>query len=121
MHELSIANSILEIVTEVAEKEGALTVKVIHLEIGELSCVADAALNFAFEVAREGTLAEHAELAIHRHPVKVRCTPCDKVVALKSTQSFRCPECDTPTAEIVSGRELEVSRVELVEGELATH
>ena len=96
-----------------AAREKASAVKVIHLEIGELSCVADRALLFAFEVARVGTVAEEAELAIRRHPVTVRCQPCRREVVLESAQLLKCPVCGTPSNDIVSGRELEVSRIEV--------
>ena len=115
MHELSIARNIVEIVSQVAQEENSPRVSVIHLQIGALSCVVPSALEFAFEVAAEGTPTQGACLEIECMPVVVHCENCETEVALESPQSFRCPQCNKPTPNIVSGRELEIARVELEE------
>ncbi|HZV01722.1 MAG TPA: hydrogenase maturation nickel metallochaperone HypA [Planctomycetota bacterium] len=63
MHELGLISEVLAIVEE--ESKGA-PVKRIVLEVGPLACVLEDALRFAFELAREGTVAEAAELEIVR-------------------------------------------------------
>lgn len=121
MHELSIARNIVEIVSQVALEENSPRVSVIHLEIGALSCVVPSALEFAFEVASEGTPTQGASLKIECLPVVVHCENCETEVALESPQSFRCPQCEKPTPNIVSGRELEIARVELEEEAVCAH
>lgn len=116
MHELSIARNIVEIVTRVAEEEKSSRVSVIYLEVGELSCLVPSALEFAFEVAAQGSPAEGATLKFQHLPVTVYCSGCQEEVALASPQRFRCPSCDQPSSDIRSGRELEIARVELEEG-----
>jgi hydrogenase nickel incorporation protein HypA/HybF len=113
VHELSIARNIVSIVTQVAQEENSPRVCVIHLEVGELSCLVPSALEFAFEVAAQGSPAEGAKLHFKHLPVMVFCHTCDKEVALPSAQRFRCPLCDEPTSDLRSGRELEIARVEL--------
>jgi hydrogenase nickel incorporation protein HypA/HybF len=61
MHELGLIQEVLDIVE--SESKGA-RVKRIVLEVGELTAVFPEALRFAFELAREGTVAESAELEI---------------------------------------------------------
>lgn len=75
MHELSLAQSVVEIVEEAARREGAARVASVRLELGELSHVEPESLAFAFEVAaREGS-ARGARLEFLRvpgHAMRVR-------------------------------------------------
>ena len=115
MHELSIAHNLVELVSEVAHKERAPRVCAINLRLGELSCVNQGSLRFCFEVVAADSPASGATLNFEEVPVQVYCQECDRVGALESIQSFRCPYCQAATADIRSGRELEIVSVELEE------
>ena len=108
-----MASNIVEIVCQVAREEQASRVLVIHLVIGELSCVAEDSLRFAFEVVARGTAAASASLSIEKRPVVVHCPACEEDLALESPQEFRCPRCGQFTGQLVSGRELEIDRIEV--------
>jgi hydrogenase nickel incorporation protein HypA/HybF len=54
-----------------------------------------------------------SRLVIQDAPVIVYCPTCQAERALSSIQSFVCPVCDTPTPELVRGRELEVVGLEI--------
>jgi hydrogenase nickel incorporation protein HypA/HybF len=112
MHELSIALSILDVVEEQAsQQEGR--VAAIHLRLGPLSGVVKEALLSSYEMAREGTPLAQAELMIEEMPLVIRCSVCAEDRTIASAQSFCCPVCGTPSADIVSGRELEVFAFEI--------
>jgi hydrogenase nickel incorporation protein HypA/HybF len=64
MHELSIALSIIDGVTEEAGQHGGGAVRAVHLRLGRLSGVVREALLFAYDQACEGTLLEGSELRI---------------------------------------------------------
>ena len=64
MHELSIAISIVEGVSEEAERNGGGIIRAVHLRLGRLSGVVRDALLFAWEAAREGTPLQESELRI---------------------------------------------------------
>ncbi len=113
MHELSIAVSMIEAVTEEAERAGAERVSVVHLKLGPLSGVVRDALMFSFEVAAAGTLLEGATLEIEDVPVVVFCEPCQAEKPLPDLYGFRCPDCGTPTSDIRQGRELEITAIEI--------
>ncbi len=113
MHELSIAHSIVEIASRVAREENASRVEIIYLTIGELSCVSSEALDFAFEVAARNTPVEGARVVVEKKPVVVHCPQCEKEQPLETPQRFVCPVCQTPVSKIVSGRELDVDRIQL--------
>jgi hydrogenase nickel incorporation protein HypA/HybF len=113
MHELSIALSILDVAAEEAERRGGLRVVAVHLKLGPLSGVVKEALVSAYELAREGSPLENSRLAIEEVPIVVHCPACAADSPVESIQQLCCSACGTPTAEIVSGRELEVTALEI--------
>ena len=76
MHEMSLAESVIEIVATAAERASAVHVNTIRLEIGELSCVGADALRFCFDAVARGTVAERARLEIIRIPGEGACDAC---------------------------------------------
>lgn len=114
MHELSIAVSLLEIAEQRAVEEGAERIARLFLKIGPLSGVVPDALSFAFEVASESTLAEGASLEIENVPVSVFCPACDLEAAVDSIYALRCSTCGSPTHDIRTGNELEITSMEIV-------
>jgi len=113
LHELSIAHSIVEIVSRVAREQNSSRVETIYLSVGELSCVSAEALNFAFEVAARDTPAEKARIVIERKPVVAHCPDCDEKRVLTTPERLVCPVCGRPVSTLVGGRELDVDRIEL--------
>jgi hydrogenase nickel incorporation protein HypA/HybF len=113
MHELSIALSILEAASEEAQRQGSVRVLGIHLKLGSLSGVVKEALLSAFELAREGTEFEEAQLVVEEVPVMVLCPICRTSRPVVSVQQLCCAECGTPSHDVVSGRELEVVAMEI--------
>lgn len=113
MHELSIAESIVNVVTEHATAAAAVRVASVALQIGALSCVHEDALRFSFELVARDTMLAGAQLIIQRVPVTIYCPTCDQVVELAGIQKFRCPVCETPSADIRSGRELDILSIGL--------
>jgi hydrogenase nickel incorporation protein HypA/HybF len=112
MHELSIAMSIVEMAQEEAERR-SVQVDAIHLELGALSGVVKEALLFSYEVASGGTLLEGSRLVVKDVPIEVYCAMCQLPKTLASMQWFCCPDCGTPTSEVIHGRELVVTALEL--------
>ena len=112
MHELSIAESLIELVCEHARREGATRIRAIDLRLGELSGFRRA-LYFCFEAVARGTACEGARLTIEEVPLTLHCGHCDAVVRPRARYSFRCPTCGMPTSEVVTGREMQVVSIEL--------
>ena len=111
MHELSIALSILDVAEEEAERHGGRVVAV-RLRLGALSGVVKEALVSAYDLAREGTPLAQAELVVEEVPLAAYCPACAAERTLAS-QELCCPACGGPTAEVVTGRELEVVALEI--------
>jgi hydrogenase nickel incorporation protein HypA/HybF len=112
MHELSIAMSIVEAVTEEAQRRG-LEVTAVHLRLGALSGVVKDALLFSYEMACQGTPLQGSKLMVEDVPVVIFCPQCRQRRKLSSVWSFACPECNTPTMDILEGKELEVYALEV--------
>jgi hydrogenase nickel incorporation protein HypA/HybF len=115
MHELSIAISLVEVAEEQAERLGGVRVEALKLRLGALSGVVRDALLFSFDLAAAGTAIEGARLEIEEIPVVVYCEICKSEQTLPSLQLFRCPVCGTPTPDVVQGRELELTALEVTE------
>ena len=117
MHELSIAASIVEAVTESASAYPCARVKQVRLRVGALASLAEDSLQFCWELATEGTPLAGAALVILKLPVIVHCDACGVDAEIEGVQSFRCPLCGGPTADLRQGRELEIASIELDEPE----
>jgi hydrogenase nickel incorporation protein HypA/HybF len=112
MHELSIAQSIVEIAEAKAREANSRCIQVIKIRLGEFTTVVPEALEFAFEAARLETLAENARLEIERVPMVVRCVACGSVTDPVREVCLICPQCGLPL-EVVSGEELQVEYIEV--------
>ena len=115
MHELSISISLVEAACEKAAELGGVRVEALHLRLGPLSGVVRDALLFSFDLAAAGTAIEGARLEIEEVPLTVFCPRCKAERQLPGPQSFRCPVCGTPAPDVVSGRELELTALEVTD------
>lgn len=113
MHELSIANRVVELVAEQVRSAGAAGATAVTLRIGGLACVHEDALRFSFDLVREGTPAAAAKLRIVHVPVRIWCGACGREVELPGIQRFACPDCGTPSGDVRAGRELDLESIEL--------
>ena len=112
MHELSICQSLLSEVARAAAANDATEVNRIAVAIGPLSGVDASLLVRAFEVARMGTIAAHAELEIETMPAVVWCKECE-IETPVAANALLCGRCGTWQVELRSGAELLLKRVEL--------
>jgi hydrogenase nickel incorporation protein HypA/HybF len=115
MHELSIALAILDVTEEESEQRGGVHVEAIHLRLGPLSGVVKEALASAWQLACEQTRFENSRLIVEEVPIAIFCPECQGERPVRSIQHFCCMECDTPATEVLRGRELLVSALEMAE------
>src|ERR1044072_5506063 len=113
MHEMSIALSIVEGASEEALRHHGSKVSAVRLRLGQLSGVVKEALLFSYDLACEGTILAGSSLDIEEIPATVFCRSCNAERTLLSIQDFSCPVCHTPTAEVLRGRELLITGLEL--------
>jgi hydrogenase nickel incorporation protein HypA/HybF len=115
MHELSIAQSIVDIVQQTASSNGAGKVRTIRLRIGELAGVVTDSLEFCITAITAGTDLEGVRLDIESIPLRAQCGKCGKAFAVENNNFF-CPGCESGECTVVSGRELQVTEIELGDG-----
>jgi hydrogenase nickel incorporation protein HypA/HybF len=112
MHEMSIAQSIVEIVQEQAQRDAFTRVRIVRLSLGALSHVDPRALAFAFDVVTRGTVVEGAALEIERPPGTGFCTDCSRHVEIPAFGEA-CPTCGGYRWVLVSGDEMRVVDLEV--------
>ena len=112
MHELAIAQSIVEAIEAKASECNAARVKGVRLKIGEASGVVTDSLTFCFEMiaSLDPTLAG-AQLYIDTVPHRALCQHCAKEFNVKNFVA-QCPTCKEWSNEIVSGTELQMLEME---------
>jgi hydrogenase nickel incorporation protein HypA/HybF len=112
MHEMTLAQNVVQIVEDAARRNGATRVAVVHVEIGGLSHVEPEALEFAFEAVARGGLAQGARLDIHRTAGVARCLACGETVRLERLGD-PCPRCGDYQLQVTGGDEMRVRDIEI--------
>jgi hydrogenase nickel incorporation protein HypA/HybF len=114
MHEMGIANSVLEAVrTEMGLHPGTYPCKV-GVRIGEMAAIDPEALRFCFEAIILGTDLESLALGIEVCPRRHRCQLCGREFIVRDYDS-RCPQCASLETTCISGDELELAYLEVEE------
>lgn len=112
MHEVSLMEQALDLALDCARQNKATQIRSLTLTVGEQSGVVPEALRFAFEIAAAETMAQNAELIIRSAPVVCHCQPCDQSFQPESWV-YRCPHCGALSSEVISGKELELTSMEI--------
>ncbi|UCD98803.1 MAG: hydrogenase maturation nickel metallochaperone HypA [Chloroflexota bacterium] len=113
MHELPVAENLLEIALRHAGKANASKITDLYLVIGQLSSIIDDSIQFYWEIIAKDTIAEGAILHFKRIPTKIQCLDCDHQYP-PSDKTLACPICNSISVKIISGEEffLEAINVE---------
>lgn len=112
MHELSVAISIVQSVTDARDAQADDDpVAAVNVRVGAMSGVIPEALRFAWTPATQNTALADSELRIEFVPAAVDCPTCNAVVELPG-QRLVCPRCQTRTPRLVRGRELDILSIE---------
>lgn len=114
MHELGIATAALDQALEQARLAGARHVARIGLRVGVLSGVDPDALRFAFEAILPGTAADGAAVDIDPVAAVAHCPDCQRDFAAATDYFCECPACGRVSTTFKQGRELELTRLEIL-------
>lgn len=112
VHELSIAQSVLDIVDQNLPKDRPVRVRAVRLRIGAMGGVVTDSLEFCFSAITRGTRLEGVPLEIEHVPLVVHCRSCGKDSVIEQTL-FACPACEAADLHMVSGNEMHVSEIEI--------
>ncbi len=112
MHEMSIAQSLIDIIKEEMVKNEANVLRSVHLNVGQLSAVVPDSLSFCFEIVTVGTEMEGAKLIMDLIPLTGHCRDCGQEFEIKE-YAFVCPACESKEIETTGGQELAIVEIEV--------
>ncbi len=114
MHELSIAQSILDTVLQEMESRQLPRISKIVVHVGVLSGVVPEALQFGFDALKKQTPLEGTVLSIEMIPVRGHCTDCGADFQVENF-AFSCPQCQSGQIQMTRGDELNIAYLEVEE------
>lgn len=112
MHEMSLAQSVRQIIESAACEQGFMRVKTVWLEIGRLSCVEAEAMRFCFSAAMQGSVAEDAHLEIVDTPGRGRCPACGHEAEIAQLYD-PCAHCGSYGLQVIDGDAMRVKELEV--------
>lgn len=113
MHELSLTQSILDIIEDYAQKHHFKKVHSVKLSFGKLSSIEPKCLGFAFEVLSKETKAQEACLEFDILPIVIYCMSCEKEVEVDS-YTATCPQCEGEDVVLAGGtQELKIVEIDV--------
>ncbi len=112
MHEISIAQGIINAVKSRLTESEVGRVKVVKVRLGDLAGVDKTSLTYGFEITRAATPMKTARLEIEKVPVVCRCRECE--VGFDTGRYLTiCPNCGKTSIELVAGNEVDIFEIEL--------
>ena len=117
MHELSMAQGIINAVLDTAKENNATEVNEVTVEVGRLAMINPEQLQFILGVLIENTIIEDAEIKFEEIPAEIDCLDCNfhGNAILDDSDHYaplvKCPECDSFKIEILNGKDIVVKNI----------
>jgi hydrogenase nickel incorporation protein HypA/HybF len=112
MHELSISRALVD---AASARSGGRQVVRLSVRAGVLRQVVPETLAWCLEIVARGTACEGAALDCVRVPLRLRCACAHEWSLAGAEPCFRCPACGGSEVEVLSGEELSLDWIEVVE------
>jgi hydrogenase nickel incorporation protein HypA/HybF len=112
MHEMSLAEGVLQLIEDAARQQNFEKVVTVWLEIGQLSGVEVEAMKFCFDAVTQGSVAAGARLEIIALPGTGWCMACAQSVAMREVFG-ECPQCGGYQMQVTGGTEMRVKELEV--------
>jgi hydrogenase nickel incorporation protein HypA/HybF len=109
---MALAESVLGIIEDYAQRESFRRVKTVRLEIGRMAGVELEAMRFCFDAVTRGSVAERATLDIVVVPGSGWCMKCSEPVELAELYG-ECPRCGSSQVQVTSGTQMRVKELEV--------
>jgi len=113
MHELPIAQSILDIALKHADKAEAKRITNLYLVMGELSKIVDESIQFYWDIIAKDTIAEGATLHFRYVPAEFQCMACFEKYHPSDSEEFECPNCGAVGVKIIAGEEFSLEAIDV--------
>lgn len=118
MHELTIANRIVDRALATADEADAETLTAVTVEVGVATHLVPRQLRFCIEAVADDTAVADADVTIEHVAARGTCecgwdgSPPTLDDVAGSVPASRCPECDGPV-EFTAGRECRLASIEI--------
>lgn len=112
MHEMSLAEGVLQLVEDSAKQNGFAQVKTVWLEIGQLAGVEPEAMRFCFDAIAQNTLLQGARLEIIETQGRGWCLSCSQTVPIQLRYD-PCPLCGDYQVQPTEGLDMRVKELEV--------
>jgi hydrogenase nickel incorporation protein HypA/HybF len=112
VHEMSIAESVLQIIEDKARADGYAKVNAVWLEIGRLAGVETESLRFCFDVVTRDSVAKDARLEIIETAGQGWCLECARGITVTARYE-PCPNCGSFQIQVTGGEEMRVKELEV--------
>lgn len=112
MHEMSLAEGVLQLVQDTARRDRFAKIKTVWLEIGPLASIEPQAFEFCFDVVARGSIAEGARLEWVRLPAQAWCMQCSRNISVARWDDA-CPLCGSFQVQLSGGRDMRVKELEV--------
>jgi hydrogenase nickel incorporation protein HypA/HybF len=114
MHEMSIAQSIVDIVEKELTSHGVEQLKAVNIAVGKLAAVVPEQLSFCFNMLASETSLAGASLNIREIPLGYTCSACSEEFT-SNGMAIVCPTCGNTHVDLTSGRELTIVSIEVAD------
>ena len=105
MHEMSIAEGLMEQILSIANENSLKSIEEVEIETGLLRQVIPEVMQEAFRAVRQDTIAQSAVLKITEIPAIGKCRTCQKEFE-PELNNFLCPQCLRADVEILQGDDI---------------
>lgn len=113
MHELAVAQHLLELAADHAARNAAAQVTDLYLVIGQLSSIVDESLQFYWTLIVEGTPCEGSVLHFRRTRAVMHCQECDEDYPIESEMTA-CPRCGGFRVTVATGDEFMLESIDVL-------
>ncbi|MBK7022963.1 MAG: hydrogenase maturation nickel metallochaperone HypA [Sulfuritalea sp.] len=112
MHEMALAEGVLQLIEDAAREQDFARVSAVWLEIGQLSGVEVEAMKFCFDAVTRDSIAAGATLEIIAVPGTGWCMACARTVPMAEVFGA-CPQCGGYQMQVTGGTEMRVKELEV--------
>jgi len=112
MHEMSLAEGMMQLIEEQAQQQQFSRVTLVHLDIGKLSNVEVDAMKFCFDAVCQDTIAHGAKLIISESLGQGWCMDCAKTIVYPGLYE-PCPHCGGYKIQVTGGNEMLIKELEV--------
>ena len=111
---MSIVEALLDAVQQEIRSHPGAQVQTVRVRFGSLRQIVPDIMKFCFQAATRDTALASATLEIEQLPARARCRQCLAEFAVEDNW-FQCSHCAAADGEILTGNELDLVGIELVE------